>query len=329
MKLSGTEVEIVTNPYHCSSAPIDIDYEDTLTSLLIKGPWNNEILSFINQKNIKGLYLNSAKGFSCDDFGFLAKLPKLELLKIIYPPVDSLSIVGELTSLKSLSLSCHWKDRIDLSALGQLERCFISYDKGAETIFNCRALKYLYIDEFKLKDFHAIGALSKLEYLTIGNSSFNQPNLFRELTQLRKLVLLNCRKLEQLQGVEDLSNLEWLTIDGSRKLSSIRELKSLITLKILQLCDNKEIDTLSPIENLSRLKVLCFFGDTVFKDGNFNVLEALPSLSMTGFSSRRHYTHKPSKPWNWNDYDSKSIAIVKNSKTIVTITKYTIRKIDL
>ena len=311
MKLSGTEIEIVTNPYHCSSVSIDNDYEGTITSLMIKGPWNDEILSFINQENIKGLYLNSAKGFSCDDFGFLAKLPTLELLNIIYSPVDSLSVVDKLTSLKSLSISCHWKDKIDLSALGQLERCFIGYDKGAETIFNCSTLKYLYIDGFKLKDFHAIVALSELEYLTIGNSSFNQPDLFRELKQLRKLVLLNCRKLEQLQGVESLTHLEWLTIDGSKKLSSIRELKTLDALRVLQLCDNKEIDTLSPIENLTRLKALCFFGDTVFKDGNFDFLEALPSLSMIGFAGRRHYTHKPSKPWNWNDYDSKSIAIVK------------------
>lgn len=311
MNLSGTEVEVVTNPYFRHSGPVDRDYHDTVVSLMVKGPWNDDIANFMKQKNIKGLYLNSAKGFSCDDFSFLAKLPELELLNVIYLPIESLSNVDKLISLKSLSLSCHWKDKIDLSGLTQLERCFITYGKGAETVFRCTTLKYLYIDGFKLKDYREINSMQGLEYLTIGNSSFNQPEVFRNLKQLRKLVLLNCRKLEYLKGIENLTSLEWLTIDGSRKLSSIQGLCTLNALKVLQLNDNKEMDTLSPIKNLSQLNALCFFGDTVFRDGDFSFLEKLPLLSMVGFAGRRHYSHKPSKQWNWGDYDKREVAIVK------------------
>ena len=180
MNLSGTDIEIVTNPYSQSAAPIDHDYDDSITSLLVKGAWNNDIVDFMLKKNIKGLYLNSARGFSCDDFSFLSKLPDLELLNIISSPVESLSEVENLNKLKSLSISCHWKDNINLSDLTQLERCFISYGKGAESIFDCHSLKYLYIDEFKLKSYEALHKLHSLEYLTIGNSNFNQTNLFPE-----------------------------------------------------------------------------------------------------------------------------------------------------
>lgn len=311
MKLSGTEIEIVTNPYSQSAAPIDHDYDDSITSLLIKGPWNDDIVDFMMKENIKGLYLNSSEGFLCDDFSFLSKLPDLQLLNIIYSPVESLSDIEHLSQLKSLSISCHWKDKINLSGLTQLERCFISYGKGAKSIFNCHSIKYLYIDEFKLKNYEALCQLHNLEYLTIGNSSFNQTKLLPELKQLKKLVFLNCRKLNQLQGIEKLLKLEWLTIDGSRKLTSIQELEGLKNLIVLQLSDNKEINTLSPIKKLTQLKVICFFGDTVFKDGDLGFLESFLSLSLVGFTSRRHYTHKPSKPWNWNDYESNEIAITR------------------
>lgn len=311
MKISGTEVEIVTNPYGQSAAPIDRGYDDSITSLLVKGPWSDGVVDFMVKENIKGLYLNSSKGFSCDDFSFLSKLPDLELLNIIYSPVESLLDVEHLTQLKSLSISCHWKQKINLSTLRSLERCFISYGKGAESVFDCRSLKYLYIDEFKLKSFEALKELKNIEYLTIGNSSFNETELLPVFKKLRKLVLLNCRKLDQLIGVDPLSKLEWLTIDGSRKLSSIKELKGLESLIVLQLSDNKEIDSLAPIKLLTQLKALCFFGDTVFKDGDLGFLESFPSLSLVGFAGRKHYTHKPSKPWNWNNYQSNEIAITR------------------
>ncbi|MCP3849489.1 MAG: leucine-rich repeat domain-containing protein [Gammaproteobacteria bacterium] len=310
MKISGTEIEIISHPYGRSVAPIDGEYDDSIASLLVKGKWKNDIVDFMRQKDIKGLYLNYTKGFDCENFDFLSDLPELELLKIIFLPVNTLAPIESLANLKSLSISCHWKDNIDLSSLINLERCFISFGKGAETIFECSSLRYLYIDEFKLKSFSQLENLSNLEYLTIGNSNFNNPELFYELKRLRKLVLLNCRKLDHLKGIEELENLEWLTIDGSRKLTDIKNLSLLENLKVLQLSDNKEIETLAAIKELNQLKALCFFGDTIFTDGDFSFLEKFPSLSLVGFAGRRHYTHKPVRAWNWKDYDSGKTGVV-------------------
>jgi len=311
MNISGTEVEIVINPYGRSAAPIDGEYNDATNSLLVKGEWNEDIIDFMKQKDLKGLYLNSAKGYKCQNFDFLLNLPELELLSIICSPVDTLAPIEKLENLKSLSISCHWKNILDLSGLKSLERSFISYGKGAESIFECSSLRYLYMDEFKLKSFAQIVNLSKIEYLTIGNSNFNVTELCAELRHLRKLVFLNCRKLDHLSGIEKLQNLEWLTIDGSRKLSSIEELSALKNLKVLQLSDNKEIESLSAIKELTQLKALAFFGDTNFSDGDFSFLEAIPSLSLVGFSGRRHYTHKPANSWSWNDYESGRVGIVR------------------
>ncbi len=304
MNISGTEIEVVTSPYSKSAAPIDSEYEDDIRSILVKGPWHEDIIDFMQKNQIKGLYLNYAKGFECPNFEFLDNLPELELLNIIYTPVDSLKPVESLVNLQSLSISCHWKDKIDLTRLKNLSRCFIGYGKGAESVFECSSLFYLYIDGFKLKDFSDLQKLRKIEYLTIGNSSFNAPELFDDLSLLRKLVLLNCRKLDRLSGIGSLEKLEWLTIDGSKQVVSLEELSQLKSLKVLQLSNNKEIETLSTIKDLTQLKSLSFFGDTKIADGDFGFLEEFPSLSLVGFAGRRHYTHKPARSWNWNDYDS-------------------------
>jgi len=311
MNISDTKIEIVTNPYSRSAAPIDGEYDDVISSLLVGGEWNKDILDFMKKKEIKGLYLNSTKGFKCQNFDFLLDLPELELLNIICSPVDTLAPIETLKNLKSLSISCHWRDTLDLSGLENLDHSFISYGKGAESVFECSSLRYLYIDEFKLKNFSRLENLAKIEYLTIGNSSFNNPELLGEFKHLRKLVLLNCRKFDHFKGIEKLENIEWLTIDGSRKLTSIEGLSSLKNLMVLQLSDNKEIETLAAIKELTQLKALCFFGDTVFADGDFTFLETFPSLSLVGFAGRRHYTHKPARPWNWKDYESGKTGVVR------------------
>ena len=311
MKITGTDIERVTNPYGQSAAPIDGDYDDHIPSLLVKGDWNEDILPFMRKKQIKGLYFNHAKGFRCQNFDFLYDLPELELLNIIYFPVDKLAPIESLRNLKSLSISCHWKDKLDLGGFENLVRSFVSYGKGAESIFGCSSLRYLYIDGFKLKSFKMLENLAKLEYLTIGNANFSDPEILGELTNLRKLVLLNCRNLDHLAGFEKLKSLEWLTIDGSRKLSRIDELSSLKNLQVLQLNNNKEIETLAPIKELINIKALAFFGDTILTDGDLSFLELFPSLSLVGFTGRRHYTHKPTRKWTWNDYESGKVGVVR------------------
>lgn len=311
MKISGTEIELTTDPYSNSVAPIDQEYDLAIPSILLKGKWNEQIGNYINENKIKGLYINFSLGSKCDTFDFIKDLPELELLDIIYTPIESLEPILQLKNLKSLSISCHWKKHIDFSCLNNLKRCFVSYDKGAETILNCSNLQYLHIDEFKLRDYSNLQNLQNLEFLTIGNSNFNNTELLENLHELRKLILLNCRKLDHLNGIENLTKLEWFTIDGSKKLDHIDQVSFLTNLKILQLSNNKQIQSLAPIKNLTHLSALSFYGDTVFQDGDFKFLEKFSGLSLIGFNDRRHYSHKPAKTWNWNDYGKMGTAIVR------------------
>jgi hypothetical protein len=311
MKIRKTQIEQVVNPYGESSIQIDQEYEDDVPGIFVHGCWNDRILSFIKKNNIKGLYLNYARGWSGNDFSFLSKIPNLELLDIVNTPVKSLSVINNLIPLKSLSISCHWEEKIDLSHLKNLERCFISHGSGAETVFSCPNLRYLYIDTFKLESFDGLQKLEKLEYLTIGNSNFEDLSILNELKFLRKLVILNCRRLSALTGINLSSTLEWLTIDGSRKMSNMEPIETLSNLKVLNLSNNGKLVSIEPVVHLKNLEVFSFYGDTNILDGNLEPIEKLDNLSLLGFANRRHYTHKIERPWNWNDYQKCSNPLIK------------------
>jgi hypothetical protein len=117
--------------------------------------------------------------------------------------------------------------------------------------------------------------------------------------------------LDRLDGIGKLKNLEWLSIDSSKMLSSIEEISTLHNLKVLLLSNNKEIETLSTIKDLKQLRALSFCGDTVVVDGDFGFLETFPLLSLVNFVGRRHYTHKPARSWNWTEYESGRVGLLR------------------
>ena len=51
--------------------------------MIIKGFWDDSILPFIKQNQIKALYLNSVKGWNDLDYSFLKKLNDIEELQIL------------------------------------------------------------------------------------------------------------------------------------------------------------------------------------------------------------------------------------------------------
>jgi len=219
-------------------------------------------------------------------------VPSLRLLSIIDTPKDDLAEVGNLIELRSLHVSCHWRQALDLSKLAQLQHAFISWDKGADSIFQCTTLEHLGFDGFKLGDYSALAKLTGLKALAIYNSDLTDLSVLRSMTRLKKLELINCRKLDTLERLQQLPSLQWLSIDGCRKISRIDTVSALKNLRILQFRDTKELESLQPIASLSGLEALSFFGDTRFVDGNLAVLETLPRLSAVGFTGRRHYSHR-------------------------------------
>lgn len=291
------EFEIVENPY-----------EDKLSKgrigLMVKGSWDNSLYDVIKSKNIKALYFNSARGWRDTDYSFLKSLENIEELNIIAASSVNLEAIELMSRLKELSITTTTRSNIDFSKLPTLEKCFLSWWPEAKNIFNAPALKELYLDGMKFKDFSILASLDSLRKLTLANCNVENIDFLISLTRLVHLELLNCRKIRNFTPISKLSKLEWLHIGGTKNISSIDFIAALKNLEVLLLTDVSDIATLKPVSKLLSLKALGMPGSkTNIIDGDLSCLTKLPRLAMLMFAPRKHYSHTLIKTWDWSNFD--------------------------
>jgi Leucine-rich repeat (LRR) protein len=271
---------------------------------MVEGHWSSDITLNIKHNNIRGLFLNYARGWKGDNYDFLADLTRLELLQIAALSLPELNIIEVLSELKYLSISPQPKRAIEFTRLKNLRSCAIRWWPGASSLFGLSELEYLFLDTFKTHDFSPLAYLNSLKRLSIGNSNIDTLEPVSKLISLEKLELLNCRSIERIDSIEALQRLKWLRIDGSKSLSMIGPISKLKKLQILDLSNCSAIPSLAPLADLKELRALAFDGSTIISDGDLAVLEGLPNLSMLAFSPRIHYSHKLDKIWNWRDFSN-------------------------
>ena len=298
------QFEIVTNPYPVSASPLDKWSADNVPSIIVQGDWSAEVEGFVRKNTVGGLYLNTARGWQGDDYSFLGELKWLELLSVLTGRIVDLSAVSQLTNLRRLSVTSSGGAPVDFSGLGKLKRCFVRWWTGARSIFECDSLDSLSIDKLPAKECNGLTRLGNLRDLTIYSQSIKSLDAIAHLTKLEKLELNRFRNLESLDGIENLASLRSLNINECSQLSDLSPLAALTNLEHLVVSDWGTIDTLAPIGKLKKLRALAFSGArTTIADGDLSPLEDLPQLSMLMFGSRRHYSHKLVKHWNWNNFD--------------------------
>lgn len=298
-----TRAEVVTNPYGTPVSPFRDEPPAThIPGLLIEGPWTPALAARMSSSDIRGLYLNHARGWKSNGYAFLQDLPWLRLLDIIDVPIDDLTPISELTALTHLSLQAQIKGLVDFAALKQLRECHFTWWSGVEGIFECSSLERLDIRGVKEADLTGLSKLQDLRTLTL-QANLRSVEALAGLEKLQKLELIDCRNLEDLSALGHLPNLRWLAIDGSKKIRDLGPLGELETLQVLDLSNIGTIPSLAPLVKLRKLRALAFAGtNTSIDDGDLSVLESMPDLSMLMFAPRKHYSHRLIKQWNWNDF---------------------------
>ncbi|MFB7142842.1 hypothetical protein ACFCYN_24930 [Gottfriedia sp. NPDC056225] len=179
-------------------------------------------------------------------------------------------------------------------------------DKLQETI----DLKEVKFNELKLKNIEYLtlwyhkSKLRNLEHLPIPESllylELNWSNIhnfigIEKLTNLKRLELHYCTKLESdlgLTGIAD--SLEHLFIDHSKKFIPNEELFSLKNLRVLCLnsCGNLEdLNFLNQFPNLIHFR----FADTNVLNGDLTPILNHPTIRSVGFLNKKHYNIKNEK----------------------------------
>lgn len=284
-------------------------YNDPLSKqrkgLLVKSPWSSDHLDYIQKNNIKALYFNSVKGWEQSDFAFLAALDGIEEIDIIASEINNFAAIEAVRTLQQLSVTGVVKDSVNFQSLAHLECCFLSWWKGAQSVLSSPSLEIAYFDELKLEDYGALGGLSRVRSLTIGNSPVKNVRWLSEInSSLRELHLLNCRQLVEFENISRQTELRRLSISGSKNLYDLTFISSLKNLEFLDLSDSHKLKSLEPLAELKELRAFAFAGSkTTVEDRNLTPLTSLPKLSMLMFGPRKGYSHKLIKKWDWRNFE--------------------------
>ncbi len=298
----------VQDPYGPNAHPFDQDETRNIPAVMVTGPWHPKMQGYLVDKDVRGLYLNSAKGFRCDDYGFLREMPQLELLSILAPSAAALDgpmPISRLTRLKHLTANFALKEPVDFANLTDLRSCVLKWNARLNTLFEALSLERLHLYSLKDDLTAQLGGLKQLSNLQLSFAGIRTLTDLVPLENLNMLVLEVCRNLESLEGVDAFRNLKCLRLAETHKISSLEWLRPLKKLEVLTIADCGELASLAPLADLPNLKAVSFAGaKTTIVDGDLSPLTRLPKLSMLMFGARRHYSHRLTKKWDWGNFDT-------------------------
>ena len=301
--MSGKLV-LTVNPYNDSRAP-------RRQGAFIVGEWNDALERELRDAGVKALYLNSARGWRSEDFGFLGKLEFIEQLHIVCSEAEKLEALEMMRGLVDLSITAFTRSRVDFTKIRSLRSCELNWWPAGKSILECCWLQHLRLDGAKTVSWDQLEAFRELEELTLTYSNVVDVGFIRSLKALHKLEFSSCRKITSFDPLLDRPSLQWLRIDHFKDIGDIEFVRNLTELEVLILSDTGKIASLAPVQKLRKLQALSFSGSTVIVNGNLGCLEELPKLAMLMFAPRRHYTHRLIKPWNWNNRKNPDVLLGK------------------
>ena len=272
----------------------NIDFEKGVYGCraVIKSAWHNDYLKILLDKDIAELELNQGKGWGGEDLKFLQFLPRLQSFSIFDFSIKSIDDIHCLHNLRKTEISTYCKTPIDFKSFPNLLECGFEWRKGSDSLFDCKSLSKLFINNYDKKTSDVFSQLIKLEKLSILNAPIENLRGLKSLKMLKFLRIGNLKKLNSFQGIEELEELEELEVQKCKAINSISELSELKKLKRLLLLDMGDIESLKVLGDLDNLEVVLFYGSTNIIDGDISPLTRLKNLSKVSFQNRKHYTHR-------------------------------------
>lgn len=268
---------------------IDDIYGDS-GALIVKGENLTNEIKYINDNNIKSVYVTFFKSKGIVNFDFLKEVKLIEKVNINDVDVDYTGLYN-LNNLKVAILSIkNKKQHLDYSKFKHLESLSIDWYTKFPDLTNNKELKELVIWKFKptSKRLSELKLPSDLENLQLSESNIlNFNGIF--LANLKRIECHYCSSLESLEGIKGLStSLNTIILDYCKKLSDYSDIATCKQLKKIILGDCGDISTLNWLESLKNVNHFSFW-NTRLIDGNTNPCFGIDYVS---FKNAEHYNHK-------------------------------------
>lgn len=256
-----------------------------------KGDSIDLIRKVISERKLSGLRIFDHLD-KIESLNFLNEYNFLEKLDIDCLYDQDYSFLKKLLNLKSLGIGPSIKEDniIDLSNQINLEELSIQWRKGKIVgLENCKKINSICLVEYSEDNLVPISSLKNLEELKVKTSTIKNLNGIESLSNLKSVVLGNCKKLTSIKELENLKNLSSLTFDLCSNIKDLDSVKHLSNLEELSLIDCKGINSIKFVENLDNLKTLSILGNSDILDGD---LKPAQKIKEVYYKHRKHYNVK-------------------------------------
>jgi hypothetical protein len=258
-------------------------------SLLVYKKWYSakDVLSIIQAHNLRGLRIFAQlKNDRLPDLDFLAEYTFLEALDITSVDDCNFRFLNKLENLKDLTVIVAGQNIIDLSNQTNLEILTIQWRKGKVLgLEKCNNIKSLCLVDYTEENFKPIRSLLNLEDLKVKTALIKNCYGIENLAKLKSLLLGNCKKLSEIEGVKELKRLTSLSFDLCPQIRNYNSIGYLSNLENLQIVDCKRVNSIKFIESLQSLKKLSLLGTDVL-DGD---LMPAKNIKEVFYKHRKHY----------------------------------------
>jgi len=250
-----------------------------------------ETVAYIKQKDIRNFELNDCNGYELSDISFLNEIAESVEGLIVIGKNISLKGIENYHNLKMLNITDEHSLPVNFTNFKKLERCSILWHNNISNLSACKMLRELNIKKLKLSGAgkNILYETNNIHRLTLIQSKLDNLDFIKTYMNIRSLELYYMPKIRDIDTISYCSKtLEKLVLDNCRNIQDYDSIKSLKKIEYLMLNNNKEIESLAFIKDLQNLKHLSFVGTNVL-DGNISICKA---INYVGFNNKRHYSHK-------------------------------------
>lgn len=197
------------------------DHVHNINKLIIQSPWNQKLEDYIINNNIDAICFNRVYGWRGENLNFLHKLKHLKCIEILDREIKDVSALNQLKNIEILDIFTECKVVIDFTRFTNLKRCSLIWQKGYESIFESKKLEFLNLTYCSEKTLIKIFKLNTLKRLRLFRSIVENLNGIEILTNIEELELIDCKKIRKLDSVGNLGKLESLKIQRCKKITDL------------------------------------------------------------------------------------------------------------
>lgn len=264
--------------------------DDTVDTLIVSSEHLSESLEIIKGQNFKSISIGGS--YNLSDIDFLKECQHIEKLYLKGENLRNFDGLSYLVNLKIIAMNdLNKKVKLDLGNLFSLEELYGELPTRATGLSKLKNLKRMQIWGYKplSKTYSEIGEIENLEVLHLIQAQIESFEGIGQFKILQELDLYGLNKLKDISSIGLLRNsLRKLIMENCKNIQDFMPIGSLDSLEHLTLQSCGSMKSIAFIQGLPNLKFFNF-EKTDVEDEDLSYCQTIPTVY---FTKKKHFSHK-------------------------------------